>query len=89
MYASIGANFVLAGLQLYAAVSSLSLSLFATMADSFFDPVRVVALLSQSGLTNARDLQFANLVLNWLHRKSEKVDERKWPIGGSRFESVR
>ncbi|KIS68232.1 uncharacterized protein UMAG_03814 [Mycosarcoma maydis] len=69
VYASIGANFVLAALQLYAAVSSLSLSLFATAADSVFDP-------------------FANLVLNWLHRKSEKVDERKWPIGGSRFEPI-
>ncbi|PWZ03677.1 hypothetical protein BCV70DRAFT_197881 [Testicularia cyperi] len=69
VYASIIANFVLAALQLYAAVSSLSLSLFATAADSVFDP-------------------FANLVLNWLHRKSERVDERKWPIGGSRFEPI-
>ncbi|CDW98470.1 hypothetical protein [Sporisorium scitamineum] len=69
VYASIGANFALAALQLYAAVSSLSLSLFATAADSVFDP-------------------FANLVLNWLHRKSEQVDERKWPIGGSRFEPI-
>ncbi|KAJ1033932.1 hypothetical protein NDA16_000140 [Ustilago loliicola] len=69
VYASIGANFALAALQTYAAVSSLSLSLFATAADSVFDP-------------------FANLVLNWLHRKSEKVDERKWPIGGSRFEPI-
>lgn len=69
VYASIGANFALAALQMYAAVSSLSLSLFATAADSVFDP-------------------FANLVLNWLHRKSDKVDERKWPIGGSRFEPI-
>ena len=69
IYASIAANFVLAILQLYAAVSSLSLSLFATAADSVFDP-------------------FANIVLNWLHRKSERVDERKWPIGGSRFEPI-
>ncbi|SOV06924.1 related to cation diffusion facilitator 10 [Ustilago sp. UG-2017a] len=69
VYASISANFALAALQMYAAVSSLSLSLFATAADSVFDP-------------------FANLVLNWLHRKSEKVDERKWPIGGSRFEPI-
>ncbi|SPO28084.1 related to mitochondrial Fe2+ transporter MMT1 and related transporters (cation diffusion facilitator superfamily) [Ustilago trichophora] len=69
VYASIGANFALAALQMYAAVSSLSLSLFATAADSVFDP-------------------FANLVLNWLHRKSESVDERKWPIGGSRFEPI-
>lgn len=69
VYASIAANFALAGLQMYAAISSLSLSLFATAADSVFDP-------------------FANLVLNWLHRKSENVDERKWPIGGSRFEPI-
>lgn len=39
IYANIVANFVLAGLQLYAAISSLSLSLFATAADSVFDPV--------------------------------------------------
>jgi len=69
IYASIIANFVLAGLQLYAAISSLSLSLFATAADSVFDP-------------------FANLVLNWLHRKSKNVDETKWPAGGARFETV-
>ncbi|KAK0550010.1 hypothetical protein OC846_003844 [Tilletia horrida] len=69
IYASIIANFALAGLQLYAAVSSLSLSLFATAADSVFDP-------------------FANLVLNWLHRKSKSVDETKWPIGGARFETI-
>ncbi|EPQ25971.1 uncharacterized protein PFL1_06426 [Pseudozyma flocculosa PF-1] len=69
VYGSIVANFVLAILQLYAAISSLSLSLFATAADSVFDP-------------------FANLVLNWLHRKAAKVDERKWPIGGSRFEPI-
>lgn len=46
VYASIGANFALAGLQLYAAVSSLSLSLFATAADSVFDPVRCLHLIS-------------------------------------------
>ncbi|KAK0521400.1 hypothetical protein OC834_006684 [Tilletia horrida] len=69
IYASIIANFVLAALQLYAAISSLSLSLFATAADSVFDP-------------------FANLVLNWLHRKSKDVDETKWPIGGARFETI-
>ncbi|CAD6957765.1 unnamed protein product [Tilletia caries] len=69
IYASIIANFVLAALQLYAAISSLSLSLFATAADSVFDP-------------------FANLVLNWLHRKSKSVDETKWPIGGARFETI-
>lgn len=69
IYANIFANFILAGLQLYAAVSSLSLSLFATAADSVFDP-------------------FANVLLNWLHRKSKKLDPRKWPAGGSRLENA-
>lgn len=69
IYFNIVANFILAALQLYAAISSLSLSLFATAADSVFDP-------------------FANLVLNWLHRKSARLDERNWPIGGSRMENA-
>lgn len=69
VYGSLAANCILAALQLYAAISSLSLSLFATAADSVFDP-------------------FANLTLNWIHRKSERVDERKWPAGGSKFENV-
>ncbi|CAI4214098.1 unnamed protein product [Parascedosporium putredinis] len=37
---SLAANVVLSGLQLYAAISSGSLSLFTTMADSVFDPFR-------------------------------------------------
>lgn len=69
IYGSFAANCILAILQLYAAISSLSLSLFATAADSVFDP-------------------FANLALLLLHRKSSRVDERKWPAGGSRFENV-
>lgn len=69
IYANIVANFVLAGLQLYAAISSLSLSLFATAADSVFDP-------------------FANVLLNWLHWKSTRLDKRKWPAGGSRLENA-
>lgn len=69
IYGSFAANCILAILQLYAAISSLSLSLFATAADSVFDP-------------------FANLALLLLHKKSGKVDERKWPAGGSRFENV-
>lgn len=63
------ANFALAILQLYAAISSLSLSLFATAIDAVFDP-------------------FANLLLNVLHKKALKADEKKWPMGGSRFESI-
>ncbi|KAJ9115062.1 hypothetical protein QFC22_005390 [Naganishia vaughanmartiniae] len=62
------ANILLAGLQLYAAISSLSLSLFATCIDAVFDP-------------------FANILLNILHKRAKTVDEKKWPIGGSRFES--
>lgn len=69
IWLNIVSNFALAGLQLYAAISSLSLSLFATAADSVFDP-------------------FANIVLNWLHSKSRRLDERKWPIGGSRLENA-
>ena len=39
------ANVILAGLQLYAAISSGSLSLFTTMADSLFDPLSNVTLI--------------------------------------------
>ncbi|KAL0936141.1 cation diffusion facilitator 1 [Colletotrichum truncatum] len=42
---SLGANVVLAALQLYAAISSGSLSLFTTMADSIFDPVSGLMLM--------------------------------------------
>jgi divalent metal cation (Fe/Co/Zn/Cd) transporter len=69
IYANIVANFILAALQLYGAISSLSLSLFATAADSVFDP-------------------FANVLLNWLHRKSTRLDKQKWPAGGSRLENA-
>jgi hypothetical protein len=40
IYLNIGVTFILAGVQLYAAISSLSLALFATAADVVFDPVR-------------------------------------------------
>ncbi|BFZ56059.1 hypothetical protein PYCC9005_003101 [Savitreella phatthalungensis] len=45
IYGSLGANLMLAGLQLYGAVSSGSLSLFATMVDSIFDPVSNLIML--------------------------------------------
>jgi cation diffusion facilitator family transporter len=45
VYGSFAANIVLAGLQLYGAVSSSSLSLFTTMADSIFDPLSNVTLI--------------------------------------------
>jgi len=43
--ASFVANLVLAGLQLYAAISSKSLSLITTMADALFDPLSNVTLM--------------------------------------------
>jgi hypothetical protein len=45
VYGSLAANVVLAALQLYAAVSSGSLSLFTTMADSIFDPLSNLTLI--------------------------------------------
>jgi hypothetical protein len=30
----------------------------------------------------------SNLVLNWLHRRSKRLDANKWPVGGSRLENV-
>ncbi|KAL0576419.1 hypothetical protein V5O48_005555 [Marasmius crinis-equi] len=64
--ASFICNCALAILQLYAAISSLSLSFFATAADSVFDPG-------------------ANLLLNWLHRRSQRIDIHKYPGGGARL----
>ncbi|PHH79760.1 hypothetical protein CDD80_3880 [Ophiocordyceps camponoti-rufipedis] len=48
VYGSLAANVVLAGLQLYAAISSGSLSLFATMADAIFDPLSALTLILSS-----------------------------------------
>lgn len=45
VWGSLVANVVLAGLQLYAAISSGSLSLFTTMADAIFDPLSNVTLI--------------------------------------------
>jgi cation diffusion facilitator family transporter len=45
VYGSFVANVFLAGLQLYGAISSGSLSLFTTMADSVFDPLSNVTLI--------------------------------------------
>lgn len=56
-------------LTVYAAVSSLSLSLLATGIDSVFDIG-------------------SNIVLFWLHRKAEKLDSNKWPVGGARLENI-
>jgi cation diffusion facilitator family transporter len=45
VYGSFAANIMLAGLQIYGAVSSGSLSLFTTMADAIFDPMSNVTLI--------------------------------------------
>ena len=45
IWASFAANVLLACLQLYAAISSRSLSLFTTMADAVFDPLSNVAII--------------------------------------------
>lgn len=45
VYGSFVANLMLAGLQLYGAISSGSLSLITTMADAIFDPMSNVTLI--------------------------------------------
>lgn len=45
IYGSLAANVLLTGLQLYAAISSGSLSLFTTMADAIFDPLSTMTLI--------------------------------------------
>jgi len=53
----------------YAAISSLSLSLLATGIDSVFDIG-------------------SNVLLFWLHKKAEKLDVNRWPVGGARLETI-
>ncbi|CAE6389552.1 unnamed protein product [Rhizoctonia solani] len=69
IWASLLSNIALSALQLYAAISSGSLSLLATCIDSVFDPG-------------------SNLMLYWLHKKASKLDTNKWPVGGSRLETI-
>ncbi|TRM62428.1 cation efflux family-domain-containing protein [Schizophyllum amplum] len=60
----------------------------------FIEPVLVYAAItsgSLSFLATAIDSVFdpaSNFVLDWLHRKSEKLDLNKWPVGGSRLETT-
>ncbi|KAL5533668.1 hypothetical protein ACEPAG_128 [Sanghuangporus baumii] len=69
VWASMISNFALCVLQLYAAISSGSLSLLATGIDSVFDIG-------------------SNVVLYWLHKKAHSLDMNKWPVGGSRLETI-
>jgi len=52
---SFAANLVLAGLQLYAAIASGSLSLFTTMADALFDPLSNITLILCNRAVNRVD----------------------------------
>jgi divalent metal cation (Fe/Co/Zn/Cd) transporter len=56
-------------LSVWAAITSISLSLLATGIDSFFDIG-------------------SNVLLFWLHRKAQKLDVRKWPVGGARLGTI-
>ncbi|RDA89915.1 hypothetical protein CP533_6218 [Ophiocordyceps camponoti-saundersi (nom. inval.)] len=59
IYGSLAANVVLAGVQVYAAISSGSLSLFATMVDAIFDPLSSLALiLSNRAIKRVDPLRF-------------------------------
>ncbi|KAK0466146.1 CDF-like metal transporter [Desarmillaria tabescens] len=69
VWASLLSNLALCVIQMYAAVSSLSLSLLATGIDSVFDIG-------------------SNILLFWLHRKAERLDSSKWPVGGARLENI-
>ncbi|EIN14347.1 CDF-like metal transporter [Punctularia strigosozonata HHB-11173 SS5] len=69
VWASLVANFALCVLQMYAAISALSLSLIATGIDSIFDIG-------------------SNVLLFWLHRKATRMDANRWPVGGSRLETI-
>ncbi|KAJ7754979.1 CDF-like metal transporter [Mycena maculata] len=69
VWASLIANFCLSVLQMYAAISSLSLALLATGIDAIFDIG-------------------SNILLLWLHRKSESLDGNSWPVGGARLETI-
>lgn len=59
VYGSLAANIVLSALQLYGAVSSGSLSLFTTMADSIFDPLsNLLLILSHRAVRRADPARF-------------------------------
>ncbi|KAI5783565.1 cation efflux family-domain-containing protein [Geopyxis carbonaria] len=55
VHGSLAANILLAALQMYAAISSGSLSLFATMADSIFDPLSNLLLVFSHRAVNKVD----------------------------------
>lgn len=80
----------LAILQLYAAISSLSLSFFATGLDAIFDPFANLVSSSCSLTQTGKLIEslFARQVLLYCHRKAKSVDLHRYPGGGSRFETI-
>lgn len=60
----------------------------------FFPLVTVYAAISSGSLSflaTAIDSVFdpaSNVLLFWLHKKAQKLDQNKWPVGGSRLETV-
>ncbi|KAK1814632.1 hypothetical protein LTR12_010937, partial [Friedmanniomyces endolithicus] len=78
------ANLILAALQIYAAASSKSLSLFTTMADAIFDP-------SYDGILQTFAYGFpqpSNLTLILCNRAVNRVDPSKYPSGKARIETA-
>jgi divalent metal cation (Fe/Co/Zn/Cd) transporter len=43
--------------------------------------------LLATGIDSVFDIG-SNVVLFWLHRKAQKLDFNKWPVGGSRLETI-
>lgn len=62
-------NHVVDHYAVYAAISSISLSLIATGIDACFD-------------------FGSNLFLYLVHKRAEKMDVNKWPVGGARLETI-
>ncbi|RCI13719.1 hypothetical protein L249_8151 [Ophiocordyceps polyrhachis-furcata BCC 54312] len=59
VYGSLAANVVLAAVQVYAAISSGSISLFATMVDAVFDPLSsLILILSSRAIRRVDPLRF-------------------------------
>ena len=43
--------------------------------------------LLATGIDSVFDLG-SNILLFWLHRKAQKLDMNKWPVGGARLETI-
>ncbi len=43
--------------------------------------------LLATGIDSIFDLG-SNVMLFWIHRKAEKLDVNKWPVGGARLETI-